>query len=79
MARAGGNRAASIRETAFQDRRATLPGAQPGVVSLLVGGMVYEGWEEVEVRISKKKMSGESTRCSRERQGRGVGNSSTTR
>lgn len=38
-----------------------LPGAQPGMVSLLIGGMIYEGWEEVEVRLSKRKTAGEFT------------------
>lgn len=38
-----------------------LPGAGPGVVSLLVGGMIYEGWTEAEVRLSVRRMSGEFT------------------
>lgn len=35
------------------------PGFQPGIVSLLVGGMLYEGWEKVEVSRSVKEMAGQ--------------------
>lgn len=38
-----------------------LPGAAPGVVSLLVGGTIYEGWTEVEVRLGVRRMAGEFT------------------
>lgn len=38
-----------------------LPGAAPGVVSLLVGGTVYEGWTDVEIKISVRRMAGEFT------------------
>lgn len=37
------------------------PGFQPGVVSLLVGGMLYEGWKKVEVSRSVKEMAGQFT------------------
>lgn len=37
----------------------TLPGAEPGVVSLLAGGRVYEGWISVEVRRSLKETAGQ--------------------
>ena len=36
-----------------------LLGRAPGVVSLLVNGMIYEGWTEVEIRRSVKQMAGE--------------------
>lgn len=35
------------------------PGFQPGVVSLLVGGMLYEGWKKVEVTRSVREMGGQ--------------------
>lgn len=38
-----------------------LPGAAPGVVSLLVGGTIYEGWTDVEIRLSVRRMAGEFT------------------
>lgn len=38
-----------------------LPGAAPGVVSLLVGGTIYEGWTDVEIRISVRRQAGEFT------------------
>jgi len=38
-----------------------LPGVSDGVVRLLVGGMLYEGFEDVEVRRSMKEMAGEFT------------------
>jgi len=36
-----------------------LPGFRPQTVSLLVGGMLYEGWKKVEVSRSIKEMAGE--------------------
>ena len=39
----------------------------PGAVTLLVGGMLYDGWTSVEVRKSVKRMSGEFTLVVEER------------
>jgi len=36
-----------------------VPGFQPGVVSLLVGGMLYEGWKKVQVSRSVREMAGQ--------------------
>jgi prophage tail gpP-like protein len=36
-----------------------MPGFQPGIVSLLVNGMLYEGFKKVEVTRSAKEMSGQ--------------------
>jgi len=38
-----------------------VPGFRPGVVSLLVNGMLYEGWVTVEVSRSVKEMAGQFT------------------
>lgn len=35
------------------------PGFSPGVVSLLVGGMLYEGWKKVEISRSVREMAGQ--------------------
>jgi len=35
------------------------PGFQPGVVSLLVGGMLYEGFKKVEISRSVREMAGQ--------------------
>ncbi len=36
-----------------------LPGYTPGIVTLIVNGMRYEGWEEVDISRSVKQMAGE--------------------
>lgn len=36
-----------------------IPGFRPGVVSLLIDGMLYEGWEQVEISRSVKEMAGQ--------------------
>lgn len=51
---------------------ASLPYA-PGTVTLLVGGMLYDGWTSVEVRRSVKQMSGEFTLIVEERWTGGAG------
>lgn len=38
-----------------------VPGFRPGIVSLLVNGMLYEGWLTVEVSRSAKEMAGTAT------------------
>ncbi|MGE0022115.1 MAG: phage baseplate assembly protein [Hyphomicrobium sp.] len=37
------------------------PGFRPGIVSLLVGGMLYEGWKKVSVSRSVREMAGQFT------------------
>jgi len=54
------------------DALASLPYA-PGTVTLLVNGMLYDGWTSVEVRRSVKRMAGEFTLTVEERWTGGTG------
>lgn len=48
-----------------------VPGFRPGTVSLLINGMLYEGWEEVEISRSVKEMAGQFSLDVSERWGGG--------
>mgnify|MGYP002620413032 CR=1 FL=1 len=54
-----------------------VPGYRPGVVSLLVGGMLYEGWKKVEITRSVREMAGSFTLEVSERWAPGMNGPST--
>lgn len=49
-----------------------VPGFRPGTVSLLINGMLYEGWLEVEISRSVKEMAGQFSLDVSERWGGGT-------